>query len=108
MTGLTWGFFHLFVVGWLCLLVIGAVILRDVWRPARIMPGRPETRTPGPVAAFPPEGDQPPVVVLIRPWAAAGVAALVIFLVGGETTKIAVIMLTTLVGAFAFFRGFVR
>lgn len=112
---LAWAFFSAFFVAWFCLLGIGVVVLRDIWQPARVLPARRvtelttvsrketspserETRTPLPT----------PVIVFRSVLALSGLAAIVAFNEGSIETKAVIVMTGTLIGMYAFLRGFLR
>lgn len=113
--GLLWSSAHVFFVSWFCLLFIGIVVLKDVWAPTRLVPpphphaegaapqapksirpGTTERRTPVPRA----------VVIFRSTLAVAGIAALLASIFGDAETKAVIAMAGILIGAYAFFRGF--
>jgi hypothetical protein len=113
--GLLWSSSHVFFVSWFCLLLIGIVVLRDVWAPTRVVPPRPpHAEGAGPPAPASIEQGQierraplPRAVVVFRSiLAVAGIAALLASIYGDAETKAVVAMAGVLIGAYAFFRGF--
>jgi hypothetical protein len=106
--------FNVFFVSWFCLLGIGVVILRDVWARARVGEGSARAdgdrhQAPAPIRPRQ-DADRPPlpraVVVFRGALAAVGLAALLAFVYGDDQTKAAIAMAGTLIGTYAFFRGF--
>lgn len=115
--GLVWGLFVVFFVTWFCLLAVGIVVLREIWQPARILPPPPSRapaievpKAPMPAdRAMPAEEPLPRAVIAFRCFlAVVGIAACVAFAEGTPETKAAIAMAGTLVGMYAFFRGFLR
>jgi hypothetical protein len=114
--GLMWAFFAVFFVAWFCLLGVGIVVLRDIWQPGRVLPARPRPA----FVANPDRASQdsseresqvplPRAVIVFRSLlAVSGLAAILAFDQGSLETKAAVVMVGTLIGMYAFLRGFLR
>ena len=122
---IVYGFFHFFALTWLIVLIVGGVIVKEIWSkgwrsstpstssspvqpegvkiiteglrvplpPERVEPDPPRPRTTGEKAGL--------VLAVVL-----GIAIVSVFTWGTQEMKLAVIMIGTILGLYAFFRSF--